>query len=106
MSIFRGDIFMVLDDTLGRNRPCLEEFLQKDVLPRDRQLPQINHMPSVGTFDPDIWTHSTQVDRYHTHLQPPAEIQRASSSPWLSHQPHFTSVATLPSVRQKLPIPA
>lgn len=93
---------MVPDDPLGRNGPRLEEFLRKEVFLRDMQ-PLLNALPSVGTFDPGFRSPSTQVA--NTSHQPPSRIQ-TSSNHWLPQQPHFTPLATLPSMQQNLPVPA
>lgn len=69
---------------------------------RDMQ-PLLNALPSVGTFDPGFRSPGTQVA--NTSHQPPSRIQ-SSSSPWLPQQPHFTALATLPSMQQSLPVPA
>ncbi|CAO2640640.1 NEDD4-binding protein 1 [Lemmus lemmus] len=100
---FVGNIFMVPDDPLGRNRPRLEEFLQKEGFLRDMQ-PLLNALPDVGTFDPGFWSPNTQVA--NTSHQPPSRNQGASSGSWLPQHPHFTPLATVPSTQQNLLGPA
>ncbi|KAH0507650.1 NEDD4-binding protein 1 [Microtus ochrogaster] len=100
---FVGDIFMVPDDPLGRNEPRLDEFLPKEGFLRDMQ-PLLNALPDVGTFDPGFRSPNTQVA--NTSHQPPSRNQGASSGTWLPQQPHFTPLATVPSMQQNLLVPA
>ncbi|XP_026644482.1 NEDD4-binding protein 1-like [Microtus ochrogaster] len=94
---------MVPDDPLGRNEPRLDEFLPKEGFLRDMQ-PLLNALPGVGMFDPGFRSPNTQVA--NTSHQPPSRNQGTSSGPWLPQQPHFTPLATVPSMQQNLFIQA
>ncbi|XP_040838676.1 NEDD4-binding protein 1 isoform X1 [Ochotona curzoniae] len=99
---FVGDIFMVPDDPLGRSGPRLEEFLQKEVFPRDVQ--PLNALPPVGMFDPSFRGPGTQATS--SSHQPPARSQGTPPSHWLPQQSSFPLMPNLPSIAQSLPLPA
>ncbi|XP_060232059.1 NEDD4-binding protein 1-like [Meriones unguiculatus] len=100
---FMGDIFMVPDDPLGRHGPRLEEFLQKDLFPPDKQLVDDSGPPGMSSLHSVLRSPSPSPSPSQW---PPPQNHGASPSPGLPQQQLFTAPVTLPRMQQKLARPA
>ncbi|KAK7795232.1 hypothetical protein U0070_025000 [Myodes glareolus] len=96
---FVGDIFMVPENPLVKNRPRLEEFHGNEGS-RDLE-PLLSALPNMDKF---ARNHNNQVAI--TSYQPPYWNQGTSSGSWLPQQPHFTSLASISGIEQNHLMPS